>query len=56
MNATDYGHGDMLEPAALEGLRSLKVCASNMKVEIEEPLYRSFTGGMISAFLNGKSL
>ena len=53
VNATDFGHGDMLEPFFLYTLQTLGFCASNMELELEDDLYRSFTGGQITAFLRG---
>ena len=53
VNATKFGHGDMLEPFYLNMLRTLGFCASNLEVGLEEDIYRSFTGGQIVAFLRG---
>lgn len=56
VNATNFGHGDMLEPFFLYPLQTLEWCASNLDVGLEDNLYRSFTGGQITAFLRGSIL
>ena len=55
VNATAYGHGDMLEPFFLNMIRELHLCASNPDFELEDDIYRSFTAGQIVAYLRGIS-
>lgn len=53
MNATDYGHGDMLEPEILATLRASGVCASNLEVELEDDTFRTAISGEVVAYLRG---
>lgn len=56
VNATDYGHGDMLEPEPLEALRASGICASNLEVELEDDTFRTAIAGEIVAYLRGELL
>ena len=55
INATDYGHGDMLEPEILVTLRASGICASNLGMEIEDDTFRHAIAGEIVAFLRGNN-
>jgi len=49
VNATEYGHGDFLNPIAVESIKLLHFCASND--DTDKHVYRHFVSGEIASFI-----
>ena len=52
INATSYGHGDMLNPFFVEVLHATKFCAFNEEGTTDE--YRQFVAGEILSLMFGE--